>query len=374
MSEWIAISYGALDVSNRDDFQENVEVLIVPAVPGSPIGISGEVAHFWRRLVDGPVSDEVLTENERYLISEFEKSGIASTLLEHPARVTQLPEPWLYSPMHELVNGLAVSVARDAGIEVVVFKGPLLTLQGLSEKVHSGDVDLWVDPSKMVALEGEMAKWGWSHLEVFWQDTDVQHSATLDPGDWGCQIDLHRFFPGVGLPGLQALKLIQKESIEVHFASVTARCPPKVIHAALSALHIMRPGVRTVVSDAAIDRAAEVLRRAGKDVIDAGRRLNAMAPLDPALRRAFPDEDFGDPGALPENWIWRSRGNLLSAYLAAIKTLPWNMRLKYLFRMLWPTDRVALDSEVWAGGHSTNPTKAKIKRLARGLRMLLSRS
>ena len=57
MAEWVAVAYGALDITGREDFDDS-EILILPTIPSTPIGLTGVVAALWRQLVAAPVDDQ----------------------------------------------------------------------------------------------------------------------------------------------------------------------------------------------------------------------------------------------------------------------------------------------------------------------------
>lgn len=373
MPEWVAISYGALDMRNRDD-RGDYEMLLLPVVPSTPLGIAGEVAELWRRLVAEPVGEDELTDDERALVREFEDVGIASQDLEHPARTRTVDEPWLVSPMHELVNSLVISLARETGVDLLIMKGPVLRRQGIRDRVHSGDVDAWVRHGQMQAIEGALARWGWEHQEGLWEGTEARHSVTMDRGSWGCQIDLHRSFPGIGAKDQLAFQLLCENAEEVRFASVAGSCPEPATHAVIQALHVLRPGASSALADGNMPAAVTALTRGGPDVIERARVLGAMAALDPALREAFPERVFPDPGPVPANWAWRTKTNRLAAHLSALRMLPWRQRPKYFLRVFWPTDEVAIQSEIRAGGSERRPARAKLKRLVRGAGALVTRA
>ncbi|HMR48022.1 MAG TPA: hypothetical protein PKE40_02260 [Arachnia sp.] len=295
MTEWVAVSYGALDVRGREDFEGSPEILVLPVFPaGNPVGLSGDVAEFWRCFVGAPVPDTELSEGERELVEEFVAFGIVSSDPGHPARIREVPEPWLHSPMHELVNSLVISVARDAGIDILMIKGPALAMQGLREKKHSGDVDVWVEPGKVDLLGERLVAWGWTLLPTVWNGTRVEHSSTLNCGSWGCQIDAHHFFPGVGVTEEEAFALLGDQREPVRFASVEGWVAGKRAHAVISALHTLRPTFREQPPQVVLARATATLLEAGDEVIDVARRFGSAAPpRRGAARRLSRSKDPG---------------------------------------------------------------------------------
>ena len=183
---WVAVSYGALDMRGWGEPSPDVEIMLLPVHPiDEPIGLRGEPAALWRRLIDGPVNDTDLSESERELVHEYEVVGLASREPNHPARITTLSRPWLSSPLHELVYSLVANVARENCIEAVFIKGPMLHQQGLRKREHSGDVDVWVDPTHIVRLSRSVQQWGWSEHQGLWTGIPTAHSITVQPRFWG---------------------------------------------------------------------------------------------------------------------------------------------------------------------------------------------
>lgn len=370
MADWIAVAYGALDVANRDDF-EGIDVLILPTVPSTPIGITGEVAELWQRLVSGGIDDAALIDDERRLILEFEQIGIASKKLNHPARIKELNKTWLFSPMHELVNSMVGSLARDNGIDLLVIKGPVLAWQGIREKKHSGDVDVWVDPTQIDRLSILLAKWGWVSENDIWDGTDLNHSSALNQTKWGCQIDLHREFPGIGVSREEAFRILIDHSEEIDFAGVTLRCPDREFHVVISALHALRPEVGHGGNQGGLKKATAVLEAVGPLSIECAEQLDALAALDPALRAAFPEHDFREPGPLPANWTWRAQDNKLVGYLMAMRRLSWWQRLTFVRKVLWPNAEVVKASNDLVGGDTGSVLQLRVRRFRRGFSELV---
>lgn len=371
MAEWVAVAYGALDVADRDDFGDGVEVLVLPVKPEKPLGIGGEVAVFWLSFVTGPVDDSNLNDEERYLLDEFVHTGIVSRNLDHPARITEVKKPWLLSPMHELVNSMVGSIARDNRIDLLIIKGPVLTWQGIRGKKHSGDVDVWVEPTQIDRLSMLLVKWRWVPENDIWGDTDLNHSSTLNQTEWGCQIDLHREFPGIGVSREEAFRTLIDHSEELDFAGVTLRCPAREFHVIISALHALRPEVGHGGNQGGLKKATAVLKAVGPLSIECAEQLDALAALDPALRAAFPEHDFREPGPLPANWTWRSQDNKLLGYLMAMRRLSWWQRLRFVRKVLWPNAEVVKASNDLVGGAAGSVFRLRVRRFQRGFSQVI---
>lgn len=373
---WVAASYGALDVRERPSaVGADVEYILLPTLPSSePIGLQGEPAALWRRLVAGPVSEDELGAEQRALVREFEEFGLATRDLGHPARTTSVSTPWLVSPLHELVYALVGSVARDLGVGVVFIKGPALHLQGIREREHSGDVDLWVEPQGLTALCNGLSKWGWSIVQSIWDGPPLKHSVTLQPGSWGCEVDVHYDLPGIARSGMEAFTILREWSEPLTFASTTVAVPTAPPHAVIFALHAMRPSVGDPAAHPASEQIAQCLNRAGADTISAAQQLRADAALAPVLSIAFPAEFTTPDYEPPLNWRWRMQRTRVRAYATVIAEIPAVDRVRFVLRLLWPKNHAALTADaVEPQGHH-NAFRVRLHRLLRGLRHSLSES
>ncbi|MFT3874820.1 MAG: nucleotidyltransferase family protein [Propioniciclava sp.] len=375
---WIATSYGALDLRNDPVASQEMDYLILSSLPSFPVGLKGEEGAFWRRLADGPVPDDELSPAERSLVGEFETFGLASRDPAHPARTSSVPEPWLTSPLHELVYSMVAHVAAECGADIVFIKGPALHRQGLRAREHSGDVDIWVDPRSSDELQSALLEWGWELVPNVWNDVPVNHSVTLRPSDWGCEIDIHRHFPGIALAADDAFARLRKMTEPLCFAGTATRVPTAPAHAVIAALHFARPSLESqsrssrnaVARQARSALAVESLRRAGSEGLQCARLLRADASLAPLLRAAFPDETIDPDYPPPPNWIWRAAPTRAQGYFMALSGLPPVRRARLLFRLVWPRAEVALASDQMAGGGARSALAARVKRIFRGLRQL----
>lgn len=261
---WVAVAYGALDVHECDQFTDETELIVVPIKPTEPLALPSIGAALWRKLVNGPVSDDALDEEERAVVREMADAGLASADLGHPARVRAVDKPWLSSPMHELVYALVASVARENEIPLIVIKGPVLHRQGLREREHSGDVDIWVAPDRVRQLAAALRAWGWSEVPDVWSHTEINHSISLEPrAGWGCEIDIHRRMPGIGLPDVDAFATVLRNSEANTFAGVEARAPVTSANAILAALHMLRPEIGARVRPSSRDEAVHLISVGG---------------------------------------------------------------------------------------------------------------
>lgn len=363
MTEWVAISYGALDVTKSENFDETAEIILLSTIPSVPIGLSGVPGSFWRRLAEnGPISDNELTCEEQILIREFACSGIASDDLSHAARSTKIESAWLSSPFHELVYALIASLARDNSIEVVFIKGPMLHRQGLRKREHSGDVDVWVDPTKIDSFSKTLLPWGWISKSDLWGNYEFYHSITLGPEEWGCEIDIHRHMPGCALTDLESFAVLRDASISVDFGGVSAQVPTVAANAVLSALHSLRPNSPASLRSRA-QNASDVLQGAGAEALEFSNKIRASAALAATLQHAFPGAEFDSGYDVPHNWKWRAASSPLGRTLMILRTIPITKWPEFLRELLWPKSEVAIRMDLARGRGSTNALTARIVRI-----------
>lgn len=368
---WVATSYGALDVSSLPCTAEaGIDCMVLPTRPSEPIGLKDDAAALWRRLVAGPVPDSDLSPQQRTMVREFEQYGLASTNLGHPARTTTLPAPWFNSPLHELVYSLVAHLARESEVDVIFIKGPALHRQGLRDREDSGDVDVWADPQRIETLRDQLIPWGWRVKPDLWDSLFANHSVTLQPKSWGCEIDLHHHFPGIGISPQEAFAVLQGFREPLAFAGTVASVPIADAHAVISALHAARPEVGSTTTPPPL-RTAEHLQRAGAGCLGVARQLRADAALESILAIAFPDDVTAPTYGPPLNWRWRAEPTKVRSYLMALRMIPIADRPRIFFRLLWPTSKVAWHSDSLAGGHARTVLGARVRRLARGTRQSL---
>lgn len=362
MTSWVATAYGALDLRGWHENQSDVEVMLLATQPSEPMGLAGSPASLWRRLIDGPVPDTDLDDDEQALVREFAAAGIASPDDAHPARVRAFNVPWLSSPVHEMVYALVASVARDHGVDVVAIKGPMLNRQGLRDREHSGDVDVWADSTRMEILCAALEPWGWNGQADQWSGLSFNHSIALEPDAWGCELDVHRHIPGCAEADSVVFEKVKECSQATMFAGVPVLAPTLSAHAVIFALHDLRPEARHQKTTAEAREHAEKLRLGGEPVLDFAHAIKASAALEPALRLAFPGIDLRIDHDLPLNWKWRESKGWWRAYWMIFTSLPARERLLFVQRAVWPQSEVLAASEARAGRSTPGLVGARFRR------------
>ncbi|MDR6987984.1 hypothetical protein J2Y66_002482 [Paenarthrobacter nitroguajacolicus] len=365
MTGWVAIAYGALDLRGWHENQTDVELMLLATVPSEPMGLAGMPANLWRKLMHGPLPESDFDDDERALVHEFASAGIAARDASHPARIRELGVPWMSSPVHEMVYALVASVARDHGVDVIAIKGPALHRQGLREREHSGDVDVWADPSHMDILCTAFEAWGWNGRADQWSGLSFNHSVALEPGSWGCELDVHRHIPGCADADSSVFSKVRDNSHATTFAGVPMLTPDLPAHSVIFALHDLRPEARHDKAAVGAGELAEKLRLGGQETLDFAHSIRATAVLEPALRLAFPAARLPVDHAVPINWKWRQSKGWWRAYWMIFTSLPVGERLLFIRRAVWPQVEVLAASDGRAGRSTRNLVGARLRRIAK---------
>lgn len=365
MTSWVAIAYGALDLRGWHENQTDVELMLLPTMPSEPIGLADVPAVLWRKLMDGPVPDTGLDDAEQALVREFAAAGIASEDPSHPARILELRVPWMSSPVHEMVYALVASVARDHGVDAISIKGPMLHRQGLREREHSGDVDVWADPAHLEVLCSALEAWGWNGRTDQWSGLSFNHSVALEPGSWGCELDVHRHIPGCAEDDAAVFGRVRESSQATLFAGVPMLTPDLPAHVVIFALHDLRPEARHGKTAVGAGEHAETLRLGGEKVLQFANSVKASAVLEPALRLAFPTAHLRVDHEVPLNWKWRESKGWWRAYWMIFRSLPAEERLLFIRRAVWPQAEVLAASDGRAGRSTPSLVGARFRRIAK---------
>jgi len=371
MSSWVAVSFGALDVRSHEFGADRYEYVVTPVRPGEPVMLHGVGADIWRRLVDGPVADAELSAEERHVIEDMDSMGIASRDAEHIGRIRSVDKPWLLSPIHELVYALLQKLAEESRIRLIFIKGPTLHAQGLRTRIHSGDVDCWVEPGSERRFARAMQAWGWKAATSAFTGTRVLHSLTMRANQWSCAVDVHSWFPGMSVSPSEAFDAVYGGAETRTFASTQSLTPSTEFHAVIGSLNVMRPIRGQLPSAEAVATAAEVLRQTGEIVIEPAATVGAEFALAAPLQAAFPDQRLDLSNAtVPPDWAWRLERSAVRAYLAALRIVPWRDRPRVVFRIIWPTAESLRAGPFSEHDATTDAREIRLKRAAHALREL----
>ncbi|KJQ55077.1 hypothetical protein [Microbacterium sp. SA39] len=374
VSSWVAICFGALDVRSHELAAGTFEIIVTPTTPGEPLMLHGEGARLWQSIIAAPMADENLSGDERGIIADMELMGIASSEVDHHSRVDHLAAPWLTAPLHELVYALLARVAEEIGTRILFIKGPTLHAQGLRDRVHSGDVDCWVEPGAETRFARAMQQWGWAPAFSAFTGTRVLHSLTLRASEWGCAVDVHSWFPGITLSPAEAFESAYTATELREFAGLKVRTPTRDVHSVISALNEVRPLRGELPSRSKVEAAAKILKNGGESSIEVAERFGAEYALADALALAFPDRAFDFSNArVPLDWRWRLQRHPLRVYWAALSIVPLRRRPRTIFRILWPTAESLRSGPVSERGRTIGLRALRLHRLRVGLKQIRSK-
>lgn len=366
---WHAAGVGALDVRGTSRGTNGYELAIAPASPGVPQFLWGEGAKTWLRAFEAPVLDSEVDDDTRVVLSQLADMSVVVRSRSDARTGVGISNSWLISVQHELVYALLAHAARQSGVDIVFIKGPVLHVQGLRVREHSGDVDCWVRPGGERALADAMAPWGWRIVPTAFDGTSVAHSITLVPGDWGCEIDVHWRFPGMTIDPVRAFDLLYESSEERVFAGASARAPSPAMHAVIYALHELRPVSGRQFGRSQFQASVTALRAAGPKTIEIASRLGATYVLRDALQFSFPDHAIpSGVDTVPADWAWRKIAAVPQRQLAAMKSIdPWQ-RPRVAFRLLWPSEETSKMVREASDESRQGLWRLKIQRLWDGIR------
>jgi len=249
----------------------------------------------------------------------------------------------------------------------------MLHRQGLREQAHSGDVDLWVEPGRQHKLAESLRPWGWAIVPFDFAE-EMYHSMTLEPDDWGCEIDVHYRFPGVGVTPADAFRALIEERGHATFAGVSCAVPSVGASAVIYALHCLRPDPKVTITEMSHLDSQRALRIGGADALRFAERWQSLSVLGPEFSAAVPEIALPHyPSDVPSDWARRRATSVALYHIAVIRSLPWRRRPIAIWRVLLPSGRTAKLSASRQGHPEDRAPMAYLRRLALGMRQLFGR-
>jgi hypothetical protein len=142
----------------------------------------------------------------------------------------------------ELAYGLVAREAERIEVRVLALKGPVLQKQGIGARRTSADADILVSGAAEVdQLVQRLVALGWEKrptsevLRVY-----PEHSVELFHPRWPCDIDLHRFYPGLFAPAGETFELLWAEHTTVTLAGRRVDAPSPAAQLMVLAAHALR--------------------------------------------------------------------------------------------------------------------------------------
>lgn len=248
--------------------------------------------------------------------------------------------------------------------------------QGLREPRPSVDVDVWVAPQELAALQSGLSSTGWKVRVV---STTAQigtfHSVQYSHALWPVEIDLHDRFPGFLAPPEVVFDLLWERRVLVTVAGVGLWGTDVVASAAIAGLHLLRHPNRSAREMAELTARLEQ-RLSDEDVAaltDLAAALGASETLAPLLSaigaRVVPAPVH--PRALHE-WKLRtgSAGMRSVAWVYKLRLTPWRQWPKVIWDALVLTESEIRVLYPHAAPGRWGLLRSRVRRLARGLRSL----
>ena len=217
--------------------------------------------------------------------------------------------------------------AARAGVRILHLKGPVAAGQFSHRTGVSGDVDVLVAPTGAARLLAVLAEHGWTTYAASSQIGFV-HATTLTHPAWTPSVDVHHWFPGLGVDHEAAFEELWARHDEMDLAGLTCAVPARIDHALLLMLHSVRNARASERGQegALLWGVLDVHER--RELSDRATQLGAEA----ALASRLPGEFSADG---PQAAYWQTVGSEptgLELWLARIRLTP---GLGGKLRVLW---------------------------------------
>jgi len=124
----------------------------------------------------------------------------------------------------ELCRAAVQTIADRLGVRMLHIKGAAVD-PSIRPAPRSGtDVDVLCDPARIGEMDARLRRHGWRLHTTFDDGSPFGHAQTYWHADWG-YLDLHRRFPGIGLPDADAFELLWRDRGEHTCAGRPAAVP-----------------------------------------------------------------------------------------------------------------------------------------------------
>ncbi|GAA3673629.1 hypothetical protein GCM10022237_36540 [Nocardioides ginsengisoli] len=228
----------------------------------------------------------------------------------------------------EFVHCLVQRAADAAQVRVLHIKGVLAARQlGLVGR-RPVDVDVWSSPGEVGRLIRELERAGWVADEISSSARRYRHAAVLTHPAWGCSVDVHHRFPGIGLEPAPAFEELWAQREEQDVAGWRLAVPATGAHALVVLLHAAR-GMGSLRARDDVDQLCGLLeQREIRAVADWATRLECppeAAAMATSWLRAVPPPVGVADGAGVRLWLGRigaARGLRHRAALLRAAVLP----------------------------------------------------
>lgn len=284
------------------------------------------------------------------------------------------------SEAYELLHAAASAIAAEAGAKAVILKGLPSQAYGLVSPRVGADVDLLVDELHWDEVLEELRRCGWSERPaVSVGATLPEHSVTLWHPDWPCDIDVHRYFPGILLPASDAFDVLWSRSVAMDIAGSHCVVPDRMSAILITLLHAMHSPHQSRRHAREARRVLEMVASEFSTIerhmlLQLARDLRVVDTLRPALTTLgmlLPaPAPYGHDQALDD---WRMRaaasGTPTIFWATHVRALPRRQRLARIARAVWPPASELGSTFIDPRLRSRSTVlRARLRRLGRGLR------
>ncbi|GAA1059030.1 hypothetical protein [Agromyces bracchium] len=168
------------------------------------------------------------------------------------------------------------TLAGQVGVRLLHIKGDTVDRSIRKNASPGTDIDILVDPGQIDALDTALRARGWRIYSTFVGGSPFGHAQTYLHDTWG-YLDVHRSFPGIGIPPEQAFDRLWSSRGAVDVSGVSCAAPDLTSQAVIAILNAARSRQRSELdgawSDADSERRNEIEREV--DVLDARLAFDA---------------------------------------------------------------------------------------------------
>lgn len=216
------------------------------------------------------------------------------------------------SEARDVLAAVVARVARDAGLDLLLIKGPSLAAHGLRGERAWGDVDVLVRPGQVGRLRRALAGSGWDSVNETpgYPLVTLPHAITLVHPRWHTEVDVHTFLPGSYADAATTFDLLWADRSSIDLAHQPVLCTGRISSALVAALNLARTAATPRSRDEAQQWRAAVSRWPDVDRTALARLATECRAAD-VLARLFDDAGIPSSGrgvlTQPEWNDWRDR-------------------------------------------------------------------
>jgi hypothetical protein len=241
-----------------------------------------------------------------------------------------------------IVGALAGDLAERMSVRALLIKGAPATAMGVRAPRPSVDVDIWVDPRRLIDYQRGLATLGWVKRPGQHDGLGWGHSVELAHPKWPCTIDLHRKFPGFLADDDAVFDLAWTSRTTASVAHQRVAVPGRVMAAAITVVHAARSSYVLGPADdraAALETARMFTPGERAELLRLVTATGSQEPLAELLAAAGCEAPASSPDtARLEEWRTRLRvGNRPGGvWLLALRQASWPRRVRLVGQAMLP--------------------------------------